>query len=53
VFFFTAVFLLPNMSEFTTNNIDISNQKALEFASKFIFRIALILPMLFLVKNAI
>lgn len=50
---FTAVFLLPNMSEFSTNNIDTSNQKALEFASKFIFRIALILPMLFLLKNAI
>ena len=50
---FTAVFLLPNMSEFSTNNIDTSNQKALEFASKFIFRIALIFPMLFLLKNAI
>ncbi|MEY4520071.1 MAG: hypothetical protein RLZZ499_2671 [Cyanobacteriota bacterium] len=50
---FTAVFLLPNMSEFTTNNIDTCNQKALEFASKFIFRLALIFPMLFLLKNAI
>jgi Ni,Fe-hydrogenase I cytochrome b subunit len=50
---FTAVFLVPNISELNTDNIDISNQKALRFASKFIFRLALIFPMLFLLRNAI
>jgi Ni,Fe-hydrogenase I cytochrome b subunit len=50
---FTAIFLVPNISELNTDNIDISNQKALKFASKFIFRLALIFPMLFLLKNAI
>ncbi|WP_319423341.1 hypothetical protein [Pleurocapsa sp. FMAR1] len=53
VYVFTAVFLLPNMLEFSSQNPDISNQQVLEFASKFIFRIALTLPMLFLLKNAV
>ncbi len=53
VYVFAAVFLLPNTSEFTTKNIDISNRKALKFASIFVFRIALTLPMLFLLKNAV
>ena len=53
VYVFAAVFLLPNISEFTTKNIDTSNQKVLKFASIFVFRIALTLPMLFLLKNAV
>lgn len=53
VYVFTAVFLLPNTIEFKSKNVDISNQQALEFASRFIFRIALIFPMVFLLKNAV
>ncbi len=53
VYVFAAVFLLPNISEFSSKNIDTSNQKALKFASRFVFRIALTLPMLFLIKNAV
>ncbi len=50
---FTAVLILPSTIEFKAKNVDISNQKALEFASRFIFRIALIFPMVFLLKNAV
>lgn len=53
VYVFTAVFLLPNAIEFRSKKIDISSQQALQFASRFILRIALILPMVFLLKNAV
>jgi hypothetical protein len=53
VYVLAAVFLLPNVIEFKSKTIDISNQQALEFASRFVLRIALIFPMVFLLKNAI
>ncbi|MGF1542753.1 MAG: hypothetical protein ACFCU5_20325 [Pleurocapsa sp.] len=53
VYVVTAVFLLPNTIEFKSKKIDISNQKALQFASRFILRIALIFPMVFLLKNTV
>jgi hypothetical protein len=49
----TAVFLLPNMIEFKSSTIDVSEQKVWQFTSRFILRIALVLPMVFLLKNAI
>jgi hypothetical protein len=53
VYVVTAVFLLPNAIDFQFNNVDISNQKALAFASRFVLRIALIFPMVFLLKSAV
>ncbi len=53
VYVLTAVFLFPNMSEFKSKTVDVSNQQALQFASRFVLRIALIVPMVFLLKNAI
>jgi hypothetical protein len=53
VYIVTAIFLLPNLIEFKSKKIDISNQKALQFASRFILRTTLILPMVFLLKNAV
>jgi hypothetical protein len=49
----TAVFLLPNFVEFKSSTIDVSEQQAWQFASRFILRIALVLPMVLLLKNAI
>ncbi|NJK57375.1 MAG: hypothetical protein HC939_15890 [Pleurocapsa sp. SU_5_0] len=49
----TAVFLLPNIIEFKSSTIDVSEQKVWQFTSRFILRIALVLPMVFLLKNAI
>jgi hypothetical protein len=49
----TAVFLLPNIIEFKSSTIDVSEQKIWQFTSRFILRIALVLPMVFLLKNAI
>jgi hypothetical protein len=53
VYVVTAVFLFPNGIDFKFDNVDVSNQKALAFASRFALRIALILPMIFLLKNAV
>lgn len=56
VYVVTAIFLLPNVIDFKFNNVDIvdiSNQKALEFASRFVLRIALIFPIVFLLKSAV
>ena len=53
VYVLTAVFLLPNPIQFKSQNIDVSNQQALQFASRFIFRLALIVPIVFLLKNTI
>lgn len=49
----TAVFLLPNIIEFKSSTIDVSEQKIWQFTSRFILRIALVLPIVFLLKNAI
>ena len=53
VYVLTAVFLFPNNIKLASENLDVSNQKALQFASRFILRIALIIPMIFLLKNNI
>jgi hypothetical protein len=53
VYVITAVFILPSSIEFKSKTVDISNQQALQFASRFMLRTALILPMVFLLKNAI
>lgn len=53
VYVLTAVFLFPNSIKFKAADLDISTQKALQFASRFILRIALIIPIIFLLKNTI
>jgi hypothetical protein len=53
VYVVAALMILPNTIEFKSKTLDISNQQALEFASRFVLRIALIFPMVFLLKNAI
>ena len=47
-----ALFLIPN-SNSQTESVNASNERALQFASRFMLRIALIFPMLFLLGNAI
>jgi hypothetical protein len=53
VYVVAAVFILPSSIEFKSKTLDISNQQALQLASRFMLRTALILPMVFLLKNAI
>ena len=53
VYVLTAVFLFPNSIKFKADNLDISTQQALQFASRFILRIALIIPMILLLKNSV
>lgn len=52
VYVVTAVFLLPSAIEFKSSSIDVSEQKVWQFASRFILRTVLILPMVFLLQNA-
>ena len=49
----TALLILPNTVELPVKNLDISNQQALQFASRFVLRIALIFPMILLLKNIV
>ncbi|GAB4543481.1 MAG: hypothetical protein Tsb0014_37100 [Pleurocapsa sp.] len=51
VYVVTAVFLLPNSINLKFDNADVSYQKAVQFASRFVLRITLIFPMVFLLKN--
>jgi hypothetical protein len=53
VYVVAAVLILPSNLQFKSKTVDVSNQQALEFASRFVLRIALIFPMIFLLKNAI
>jgi hypothetical protein len=53
VYLMTAIFLLPNTIELKSQQVDLYSQKVLQFASRFMLRIALILPMVFLLKNAV
>lgn len=53
VYVLTTVFILPNKIELNSKTVDITSQKALQFASRFILRIALIIPMVFLLQNVI
>ncbi|MGD1920891.1 MAG: hypothetical protein ACFCAD_19625 [Pleurocapsa sp.] len=49
----TALHILPTTVELPVKNLDISNQQALQFASRFVLRIALIFPMILLLKNIV
>ena len=51
IYVVTAVFLFPNAIDFKLDDAEASYQKALQFASRFILRISLIFPMVFLLKN--
>lgn len=53
VYVVTAVFLFPSNLEPSSVNPDVSDHKAWQFASRFILRIVLILPMVFLLKNTL
>jgi len=53
VYVITAVLILPNTIEFKSGELDISSQQSLQFAARFVLRISLILPMVFLLKNSI
>ena len=51
VYVLTAVFILPNTIQFKSDDLDFSSRQALQFASRFVLRIALIFPMVFLLKS--
>jgi hypothetical protein len=56
VYVVTAVFLFPNNidpSPPSTEGTDVTDQKVWQFTSRFILRIVLILPMVFLLKNTL
>jgi uncharacterized membrane protein len=48
-----AVFILPSSIQFESKTVDLSNQQALQFASRFVLRLSLIFPLVFLLKNYI
>ena len=54
VYAITAIFIVPNTINFKTQDvaIDVVNQQALQFASRFIMRLVLILPMVILLKSS-
>ena len=50
----SALFIIPNrINVCQAASIEAVNDKALQFASRLILRIALIFPMLFVIKNTI
>lgn len=50
----SALFIIPNrINARQAASIDAVNDLALQFASRFILRIALIFPLLFVIKNTI
>ena len=53
VYAITAIFLLPNAIDLKFESADASYQTALQFASRFVLRIALLFPMVFFLKNSI
>ena len=53
IYVMTAIFILPNAIEFKSRSLDVSNQQALQFASRFVLRLVLIFPMVFLLKNVV
>lgn len=52
---FTVLFLIPTplRNKNQTNTLEDTNEKAIQFASRLVFRTALIFPMLFLLKDAV
>jgi hypothetical protein len=53
VYVVAAVFILPSSIQFESKTVDLSNQQALQFASRFVLRLSLIFPLVFLLKNYI
>ncbi len=55
IYIISAVFLLPNRVNWEAQSVEIDAQiqQPLKFASRFIFRITLIFPMLILLQNAL
>ncbi len=55
VYAISAIFIIPQAINLKskTGSIDEINDKSLQFASQFILRIALIFPILLVIKNAI
>lgn len=53
VYVVAAVFILPSSIQFKSKTLDISNQQALQFASRFVLRLSLIYPLVFLLKNSV
>lgn len=53
IYVVTAVFLFPNNIEPSSPGSDVSDQQVWQFTSRFILRIVLILPMIFLLKNTL
>jgi hypothetical protein len=53
VYVVTAVFLFPNNIEPSSSSTDVSDQQVWQFTSRFVLRIVLILPMIFLLKNTL
>lgn len=52
---FTVLFLIPTplVAKNQTNISEETDEKAIQFASRLVFRTALIFPMLFLLKNVV
>jgi hypothetical protein len=53
VYVITAVFLFPSNIEPSSVTTDVGDQKVWQFTSRFILRIFLVLPMVFLLKNTL
>ena len=55
IYTLTIIFLIPTTKKSNTESIstDVSNERALKFATQLILRSSLIFPMIFLLKNSI
>ena len=55
IYTLTIIFLFPTTKKSNTETIsaDVSNERALKFATQLILRSSLIFPMIFLLKNTI
>ena len=51
----TALFIVPNAIAFKSSAVEdnANNDRAIEFASRFVLRVALIIPMIVVIKNTI
>lgn len=53
VYVIATLTILPNQIEFSSLTVKTTSQTALNFACRFMFRIVLIFPMIFFIKNFI
>jgi len=53
IYVIAAIFLLPNQINVKLDHADAASQKALQFAFRFVMRITLVFPMMFLLKNSL